>query len=370
MLPGGVSAEGGVPFPAPAGTTWSVVAGYNTGTHGDHDGGDPHALDFVRTDAPTDWTPVLAPVDGVITWFDFNGLTIVDANGYAHLLVHIDPDEHIRRSLTVTIGDQVGRVFPVGYDVNGGVAHIHYAIHNTRGGGYLGRTIPFTGTYALEGRDLLWQDEYNLHADVQFTSTNGPNWTAPGSTTPGATDEEPAVESEPTWTLPADAPIGGWRTVGVSRRTSVAGLFASLEAPLSEIAVHHAVGNVYYRFDPADPASADVAVRSVQPGQAVWARVLPDTRWLPAPPSEPQQVTLRLYRGTNLVSWQGPDRSVTQALGNVGHLSHAYQYDPYQQTWRFWSPDGPDFLNTITTLRSGDAIYIAVRVGSTWTQLP
>ena len=381
MVPGGVSAGGGVPIPAPAGTTWSVVAGYNTGTHSDHDGGDPHALDFVRTDAPTDWTPVLAPVDGVVTWFDYNGLTIVDANGYAHLLVHIDPDERIQRGLTVKLGDQVGRVFPVGYDVNGGVAHIHYAIHNTRGGGYLDRTIPFIGTYALEGRELFWQDEYNLHFGLEFTSTNGPNWTAPrattqvaadpsADTTDAAPDSQTAVDPEPTWTVPADAPIGGWRTVGVSRRTSVAGLFANLDAPLSEVVVHHAVGNDYDRFDPADPESADVAVRSLHAGQAVWARVLPDTRWLPAPPTEPQQVTLRLYRGTNLVSWQGPDRSIAVALGNVAHLSHAYQYDPYTKTWRFWSPGGPDFLNTISTLRSGDAVYVAVRVGSTWTQLP
>ena len=85
-----------------------------------HDGQDPHAIDIVRTDASTDWTPVLSPVDGEVTWFDNNGVSIRDANGYAHLLVHLDPDDHIVRGLRVRVGDQVGLVFPVGYDANWG----------------------------------------------------------------------------------------------------------------------------------------------------------------------------------------------------------------------------------------------------------
>lgn len=386
-------AEGGVPIPAPAGTEWSIVAGYNTGTHGDHDGGDPHAIDIVRTDAPTDWTPVLSPVDGEITWFDNNGVSIQDSNGYAHLLVHLDPDDHLQRGQRVSVGEQVGLVFPVGYDYNGGIAHIHYAIHTTYGGGYLDRTIPFTGVYAIEGQELHWSDEYNLHSGVAFTSTNTRNWTAPAVTStednppdpPGAEDDAetplaeneqveqvtvPEPEPEPAWTIPADAPVGGWHTVGVQQNTSVSGLFSLLRAPLSELVFHDAHNDSYHRFDPSDPASADVAVRSLKAGQAVWALVNPETAWLPAPPQETRQVTIRLSGGPNLISWQGPDRDVSEALRNVAHLSHAYRYDPYTGSWRFWSADAPDFINTLGTLKSGDALYIVVRVGSVWTQLP
>ena len=385
-------AEGGVPIPAPAGTTWSIIAGYNTATHSDANDGDPHAIDIVRTDASTDWTPVLSPVDGVVRWFDNNGVSIEDANGYAHLLVHLDPDDHIFRGLRVSIGDPIGRVFPVGYDANGGVAHIHYAIHASAGGGYLDRTIPFTGIYAIEGRELHWQDAYNLHAGVEFTSTNMPNWTAPtvvpaDGDTPDATqpdvdgdsgaepspngDEQVAIpEPEPAWTLPADAPIGGWRTVGVQRNTSVAGFYSMLKAPLRELVVHNPGDDSYERFDPSDPDSAEVAVRSLQAGQALWARVDPFTAWLPAPPEQPRQVTIRLAAGANLISWQGPDRHVAGALSNIAHLSHAYRYDPRTATWRFWSPDAPVFLNTLAELQSGDALYIVVRAASIWTQLP
>ena len=385
-------AEGGVPIPAPAGTTWEIIAGYNTGTHSEYDGQDPHAIDIVRTDAPTDWTAVLSPVDGKVTWFDNNGVSIEDDNGYAHLLVHLDPGDHLQRGLRVNIGDEVGRVFPVGYDYNGGIAHIHYAIHATYGGGILDRTIPFIGEYAIEGQELHWSDEYNLHAGLEFTSTNARNWTAPAispsaddspedtpaenrpdTSTPDE-DQEPVnvpdSEPEPVWTIPADAPVGGWHTVGVQRNTSVAGLYALLQSPLSELVFHDARDNTYHRFDPTDFSSADVAVRSLKAGQAVWALVNPGTAWLPAPPTEPRQVTIRLSGGPNLISWQGPDREIGQALRNVAHFSHAYRYDPRTNSWLFWSPGGPDFLNTLGTLKSGDALYIVVRVASVWTQLP
>lgn len=378
-----VRAEGGVPIPAPAGTTWSIIAGYNTATHSEADQQDPHAIDIVRLDALTDWTPVLSPVDGEVTWSDNNGLTIQDSNGYAHLLVHLDPDDHITRGLRVRVGDRVGRVFPAGLDANAGVAHIHYAIHATYGGGYLGRSRPFTGDYAIEGRELHEGNEYNLHYGVEFTSTNAHNWRAPTVTTPAddptvedppESEPEPVTvtepEPEPGWTIPADAPLGGWRTVGVQRHTSVAGLYSLLEAPLSELVFHDAQRNTYHRFDPNDPASADVAVRSLNAGEAVWALVNPYVPWLPAPPTEPRQVTIRLRTGANLISWQGPDREIDDALRNVAHFSRAYRYDPYTDTWQFWSPDAPDFLNTLTELKSGDALYIVVRVGSIWTQLP
>ena len=385
-------AEGGVPIPAPAGTEWRIVAGYNTGTHAEHDGQDPHAIDITRTDASADWTPVLSPVDGVVTWFDNNGVSIVDGNGYAHLLVHLDPDDRIHVGLRVSIGDQVGRVFPVGYDYNGGIAHIHYAIHGTYGGGYLDRTIPFTGAYAIEGRELHWSNEYNLHGGLEFTSTNTRNWTAPAtipseddSPDPPAVDDDPEDETldrveetvttpepepEPLWTIPEDAPVGGWRTVGVQQNTSVAGLYALLQAPLNQLVFHDARDNTYHRFDPINPDSADVAVRSLKAGQAVWALVNPKTPWLPAPPLTPRQVTIRLSAGPNLISWQGPERSVSEALRNVAHFSHAFRYDHYTGNWTLWSPNAPDFLNTLDTLQSGDALYIVVRVGSVWTQLP
>ncbi|MDE2891631.1 MAG: hypothetical protein OXN86_03900 [Chloroflexota bacterium] len=377
-------AEGGVPIPAPAGTMWSIVAGYNTSTHSVSDGNDPHAIDLVRVPREeTAFTSVLAPVNGTVAWRGWDGLSITDAAGFDHVLAHVAPLDHIQRGVRVQVGEQVATVCRAYECRNNGLAHIHYAVHRSQGGGYLGPSVPFTGEYAIEGRELHEGDAYNLHAGVEFTSTNTHNWTPPTVTTPAddptagdppESDQEPVTVTEPepapAWTIPADAPIGGWRTVGVQRNTSVAGLYSLLEAPLSELVFHDSQRNTYHRFDPNDPASADVAVRSLSAGEAVWALVDPYVPWLPAPPTEPRQVTIRLRTGANLISWQGPDRDIDDALRNVAHFSRAYRYDPYTDTWQLWSPDAPDFLNTLTELKSGDALYIVVRVGSIWTQLP
>ncbi|MXX81828.1 MAG: hypothetical protein F4Y69_12495 [Chloroflexi bacterium] len=390
LLPTTARAEGGVPIPAEAGTTWSIIAGYNTGTHSEADGNDPHAIDIVRTDAATDWTEVLSPVDGEVTWRGDECLTIRDSAGYAHLLCHISIHARFQRGVQVSIGDDLGMVYPAGLALNGGVAHIHYAIHETYGGGYLAHSIPFTGRYAIEGRELHYTTEYNLHANVEFTSTNVPGWIAPQPvvTQPPAETTEPSpntgphdhatqqpdpetyVDSGPAWIVPADAPVGGWRTIGVYQRTSVAGLFANLNSPLRELVVHNPFQDTFHRFDPTDEASAQIAVRSLQPGQAVWALVEPQARWLPAPPVAPQSVTIRLAAGVNMVSWQGPDRDIADALRNVDHLERAYRYDAYTDTWALYNPGAPDFLNTLDTLKAGDAFHLVVSAGSMWTQLP
>ena len=379
----GARAEGGVPVPAPAGTEWEIVAGYNTASHSEADGQDPHAIDIVRVPREaTAFTSVLSPVDGVVAWRDWDGLSITDAAGFDHLLVHVEPLGHIRRGTVVAVGDPIATVCPAYNCTNGGLAHIHYAVHESRGGGYLGRSIPFAGRYAVEGRDLPWRNEHNLHVGVRFVSSNGPNWSPPARppAQDSATDDppteteqpEPISEPEPesTWTIPADAPVGGWRMIGVHESSSVAGLFANLEAPLSGLVVHNPYMHSYDRFDPAEPTSADIAVRSLRAGQAVWAQVEAGARWLPPPPPASRQVTISLVEGANLISWQGPDRRVAEALRNVAHLSHAYRYDPYTRTWQFWSVAGPAFLDTLTRLRTGDALYVVVRAGSTWTQLP
>ena len=173
--------EGGVPLPTEAGTTWRIVAGYNTDTHSEWDNEDPHAIDITRADASADWNRVLSPIDGQITWVGTECLTIRDAAGMAHLLCHIDPADGIRRGSYVRTGDLLGLVFPAGLAVNGGIAHIHYAVHHTAGGGQLGRTVPFTGQYAIEGLELEWSDEYNLHSGLHITSTNAPDWSPPAS---------------------------------------------------------------------------------------------------------------------------------------------------------------------------------------------
>ena len=175
----GVRAAAGVPIPAQAGSEWEIVAGYNTGTHSEADRQDPYAIDIVRLDAPTADSPVLAPTAGTIGYVSNDCLTIRDHAGMGHLLCHINPRQGLTRGAQVEIGEQIGTVWPNGYGNNGGLAHIHYAVHHSQGAGQLGRTVPFTGPYTIEGIELHPGNQANLHAGAQFTSTNRPNWQPP-----------------------------------------------------------------------------------------------------------------------------------------------------------------------------------------------
>ena len=175
----GVRAADGVPIPAQAGSEWQIVAGYNTGTHSEADRQDPYAIDIVRLDAPTADSPVLAPTAGTIGYLSSDCLTIRDHAGMGHLLCHINPRQGLTRGAQVEIGEQIGTVWPNGYGNNGGLAHIHYAVHHSQGAGQLGRTVPFTGPYTIEGIELHPGNQANLHAGSQFTSTNRPNWQPP-----------------------------------------------------------------------------------------------------------------------------------------------------------------------------------------------
>ena len=52
-----------------------------------------------------------------------------------HLLCHIQPTAGLYRGTDVVIGERVGTVWHAGYGNNGGLAHIHYAVHHSAGGG-------------------------------------------------------------------------------------------------------------------------------------------------------------------------------------------------------------------------------------------
>ena len=174
----GARADSGVPIPAEAGSEWEIAAGYNTFSHSDADGEDPHAIDLVRLDSDSGGSAVLSPTTGTVSYSSNDCLVIQDAAGMGHLLCHIQPAAGLYRGTRVAIGERVGTVWHAGYGNNGGLAHIHYAVHHSDGSGYLGRSVPFTGAYSIEGRELFDDTSYNQHAGTTFTSTNRPGWQA------------------------------------------------------------------------------------------------------------------------------------------------------------------------------------------------
>ena len=124
-----------------------MLAGYNTNTHV---GADPHALDIVRSDAATAGSQLLAPLPGRIAWTGSGCIGIDDDHGATIHLCHVLPAAGLDRKNRVEVGEVIGSVAPDGVANNNGTSHIHMAVFVG------GRTVPFTGLYAIEGLYRSW----------------------------------------------------------------------------------------------------------------------------------------------------------------------------------------------------------------------
>ena len=160
----------GMSLPAPGGTTWTVLQGYNTPSHARRD---PYAIDLVRVDADGAGTPILAPLDGVSAYRSKDCLAIRDHDRHYTLLCHILPAAGVDLNDRVQRGDAIAMVKPPGPN-EFWRAHVHIAVHRTLVRTSWADTIPFSGDYALEGRDLRATTENNAYAGLSFISSNGP----------------------------------------------------------------------------------------------------------------------------------------------------------------------------------------------------
>ena len=364
---GRIHAQGaGFPLPAPAGTVWSIVGGYNTGSHF---GDDPHAIDLVREDGLTQGTIVKAPIAGVISFLSSECLTINNGAGLAVLLCHFFPDPSLFRGLSVQVGDLLGTVAPAFFASNGGLPHIHLAVHQTRGSGLIQGTVPLIGAWALEGVDLPWTGAFNAHAGTRFVSSNG--------RAPVAAPPPPAPDPDPE-TPPDDLVIDetfsfevlqkGWNTIGWTARTNAAEVAAALGDAVTTVFTFDAASQRFRRFSPgAPPAANDLAV--LDPGDGVLIHV-DDSRGvvLPRPPfGEPRVLTLQA--GFNLATWTGATTTAQAAAISLGStLIVAYAWDTGQQRYRIYRPGQPQ-LSDLAVVEAGQALWLLLRAAALWDPL-
>jgi hypothetical protein len=160
----------GLPIPAPLGTQWRVIAGYNTATHHTVD---PYALDIARTDAETGGTPLLSPILGTVGYVSDTCVSVRD-DRVNILMCHVFADAGLQRGQTVRPGQRLALIAPDGQAENNGIAHVHYQLNmRTSGwGGSNGEPLPFAGEFALEGRSLPAIADANGYYLEKFTSTN------------------------------------------------------------------------------------------------------------------------------------------------------------------------------------------------------
>ena len=203
------SSGGGMSLPAPAGSVWSIFAGYNTATHV---ASDPWAIDIVREDASSTGTPVLSPVSGTISFVSSDCLTINMGDGHLLLLCHLFPASNLSRGTSVGVGTHLGVVAPPGQANNNGLAHIHLAVHTDQN--YFGNAVPLVGTYAIEGHDLQPTSTFNGYQGTTFVPSNGAP-AAPQPTPTPTTTATPIATSTPTPTAqPTATPTPPVTTTG------------------------------------------------------------------------------------------------------------------------------------------------------------
>lgn len=159
----------GLLFPAPAGQTWEVLAGYNTPTH---EGVDPYALDLWRVDGPTGDTPLLAPMSGTVGYISDTCVSVRTAEVNL-LMCHVHALPGLQRGQAVLAGQRLGTVARDGEAENFGTAHIHLQL-NARTAGRTGESLPFDGDFRIEGVALPATTAFNAHAGARFRSTNDP----------------------------------------------------------------------------------------------------------------------------------------------------------------------------------------------------
>ncbi|MBK7726812.1 MAG: hypothetical protein IPI33_16835, partial [Dehalococcoidia bacterium] len=67
--------------------------------------------------------------------------------------------------------------------------------------------------------------------------------------------------------------------------------------------------------------------------------------------------------GWNMLTWGGESMTPQQALSasNPGNIEVIYVWDPETGKWHRYGPKLPGYLNDLTTVKSGDIIWLSAR---------
>lgn len=176
--------QGGTPSPEPSpgtggsgiawpvsGGTWSIIQGYNGGTHQNRSASAQYyyALDIARADGSTAGQSVYAPASGTILWVDpgSGGIAIDMGNGYTIAMFHCTFDGGLGRGQSVQQGQYLGTISGPGGAGYASTPHIDMTLWQTGGGGR--SAAPFTGGNAISGSSFPDVGGGNQHGGTQFT---------------------------------------------------------------------------------------------------------------------------------------------------------------------------------------------------------
>lgn len=86
-----------------------------------------------------------------------------------------------------------------------------------------------------------------------------------------------------------------------------------------------------------------------------------------ATPTQPPQHASELTSGFNLVTFAGDTRTAAAAFQPLGpSLEAAYRWDAANASWQRYLPGAPDYATSLSTVATGDVLFLDVAVPATW----
>lgn len=162
---------GGIIWPV-SGGTWSIIQGYNGGTHQNRSSSAQYyyALDIARVDGNTAGEAAYAPASGTILWTDpgSGGIAIDMGNGYTVAMFHLTVDGGLSRGQSVSQGQYVGTISGPGGSGYASTPHIDMTLWQTGGGGR--SAAPYTGNNAISGMEFTDNGGWNQHSGIEFST--------------------------------------------------------------------------------------------------------------------------------------------------------------------------------------------------------
>jgi len=171
--PGGDSGGGGTGIIWPFnGGPWSVIQGYNVGTHTNRSAFAQYAysLDLALANGSTAGQAVVAPVSGTIRWVDRgSGAMLIDAgNGYGVSIFLFPISSGFGSGQQVQRGQYLGVISGIGGDGYAVTPHIQLTVWQFTSGGHV--AVPFTGPNAVSGREYPSNGSANQHLGTRVSS--------------------------------------------------------------------------------------------------------------------------------------------------------------------------------------------------------
>ena len=110
-------------------------------------------------------------------------------------------------------------------------------------------------------------------------------------------------------------------------------------------------------------------LEQVELGRGLWIFVDDPAGALWTQPTIEGAREVKLESGFNLVMWSGPEMDAAEAVASIGGaLLAIFVWDPLGQRFLAYNPSLPGPLNSASTLRYGDGVWVLTSGPATWNQ--